>query len=378
MMSMTQNWKGTVMYKAIPYDYKDHSRLYIDVRSESEYDKGHIIGAVNLPILNDIERHEVGWIYKNASVEEAKKVGLRHGSAKLQMFFETVEKLRSDHPNKKIVFYCARGGYRSRSIALLMRSIDMPVYWLQGGYKSYRQEVLSVLHNSKTLPTFIVVNGLSGVGKTHILMELKKLGQPVLDLEGAANHKGSHLGAIGTSGKQSVQSFENEIFHQLSRIDHPYCFVESESKRIGHVFIPNEIFEKLQGGRYIKISASLNFRINGLINDYVSAPDFLNSFETALNKIKPYITKELFLEITEHFKQADYENLTKKLLENHYDPIYFKSINSHQHIAEFVCSNHSECASEIDQWLKRSILSLSIEPDPQHTGPAHSDQPPQS
>jgi tRNA 2-selenouridine synthase len=366
------------MYKAIPYDYKDSNRLYIDVRSESEYDKGHIIGAINLPILNDIERHEVGWIYKNASVEEAKRVGLQHGSAKLLVFFETVEQLRKDHPDKKIVFYCARGGYRSRSIALLMRSIDMPVYWLQGGYKSYRQEVLSALQNSEKLPTFIVVNGLSGVGKTHILMELKKLGHPVLDLEGAANHKGSHLGAIGTTGIQSVQSFENEIFHQLCQVDRFYCFVESESKRIGHVFVPNAIFDKLQGGIYIKVSASLDFRIKGLIEDYVSAPDFQHSFEAALDKIKPYITKELFAELSEHFKLGEYEHLTKKLLENHYDPIYFKSIDSHQHKSEFTCTDYATCANEIGEWINRSILSRSIEPAPQHTDQEHFDPNPQS
>lgn len=362
------------MYKAIPYDQTDRNRLYIDVRSESEYEKGHIIGAINLPILSDIERHEVGWIYKNASVEEAKRVGLQHGSAKLLLFFETVEKLRKDHPDKRIVFYCARGGYRSRSIALLMRSIDMPVYWLQGGYKSYRQEVLNTLQNAETLPTFIVVNGLSGVGKTHILMELKKIGQPVLDLEGAANHKGSHLGAIGTSGIQSVQSFENEIFDQLSQVNRFYCFVESESKRIGHVFVPNAIFDKLQGGIYIKVSASLDFRINGLIEDYVSAPDFQSSFEAALNKIKPYITKELFSELSEHFNLGDYENLTKKLLENHYDPIYFKSIDSHQHKAEFIVINYATCASEIGEWINREVLSQSIEPTPRHTDPTHFDQ----
>ncbi|MBE0451408.1 MAG: tRNA 2-selenouridine(34) synthase MnmH [Clostridia bacterium] len=366
------------MYKAIPYDYKDRNRLYIDVRSESEFEKGHIIGAINLPILNDIERHEVGWIYKNASVEEAKKVGLQHGSAKLQIFFETVEKLRTEHPDKKIVFYCARGGYRSRSIALLMRSIDLPVYWLQGGYKSYRQEVLNALQDSEKLPTFIVVNGLSGVGKTHILMELKKLGHPVLDLEGAANHKGSHLGAIGTSGKQSVQSFENEIFDQLVKVDRFYCFVESESKRIGHVFVPNAIFDKLQGGIYIKVSASLDFRISGLIEDYVSAPDFQHSFEAALGKIKPYITKELFAELKEHFKADDYETLTQKLLLNHYDPIYYKSIDSHQHKAEFLVTNYETCANEIGEWINREVLSQSIQPVHLHIDSAHSDQSPQS
>ncbi len=134
------------MYQAIPYVYDPHNHIYIDVRSESEYKTGHIIGAINMPILYDLERHEVGWIYKNSSVEEAKRVGLKYGSEKLHIFYDTLFKLRNEQPEKKIIFYCARGGYRSRSIALLMRSIDLPVFWLQGGYKGYRNEVLKKLN----------------------------------------------------------------------------------------------------------------------------------------------------------------------------------------------------------------------------------------
>jgi len=45
----------------------------IDVRSPSEYELDHIPGAKNFPVLNDEERHHVGWTYKNKSAFEAKK-----------------------------------------------------------------------------------------------------------------------------------------------------------------------------------------------------------------------------------------------------------------------------------------------------------------
>lgn len=47
------------MYQTIPYEFDDQNTIYIDVRSESEYRTGHIVGAMNLPILYDLERHEV-------------------------------------------------------------------------------------------------------------------------------------------------------------------------------------------------------------------------------------------------------------------------------------------------------------------------------
>lgn len=48
--------------------------MVIDVRSPSEYAEDHAPGAVNLPVLSDAERVEVGTMYKHDSFR-AKKVG---------------------------------------------------------------------------------------------------------------------------------------------------------------------------------------------------------------------------------------------------------------------------------------------------------------
>ena len=37
----------------------------IDVRSPSEYQEDHIPNSSNLPVLNNLERKEIGIIYKN-------------------------------------------------------------------------------------------------------------------------------------------------------------------------------------------------------------------------------------------------------------------------------------------------------------------------
>ncbi|NBP75729.1 MAG: hypothetical protein EBU61_06835, partial [Crocinitomicaceae bacterium] len=51
---------------AFSWDLLDTSFI-IDVRSEIEFDKGHIPGAVNIPILNTEERKIVGTIMSQMS-----------------------------------------------------------------------------------------------------------------------------------------------------------------------------------------------------------------------------------------------------------------------------------------------------------------------
>jgi len=348
------------MYHAIPYVFEKDTIIYIDVRSETEYKNGHIFGAINLPILDDLERHEVGFIYKNASVEEAKRVGLQYGSAKLQLFYDTLFKLRNEYPCKKIIFYCARGGYRSRSIALLLRSIDIPVFWLQGGYKGYRNEVLNKLNQSENeYPDFIVLNGLTGVGKTHILEQLQSIGEPVIDLEGAANHRGSNLGAIGTDGHQSVQSFENAVYDQLMRIDAPYCFIESESRRIGQVFVPKTMFNKMQAGTFLLMTATLQFRIDALMNDYSNEANFKSGILSGLPRIKPFMETEIYNALIDSFEKDDLLKFTELLLVHHYDPLYKKSIESHQHTQKFQVDDYVQCSKDLAAWVASSFHAQS-------------------
>ena len=61
-------------------DYlKKHIPL-IDVRSPGEFRKGHIPGAVNVPLFTDIERAHLGTVYTKLSAEKA--VELAYGYIK--------------------------------------------------------------------------------------------------------------------------------------------------------------------------------------------------------------------------------------------------------------------------------------------------------
>ncbi|MGR3513924.1 MAG: rhodanese-like domain-containing protein, partial [Paracoccaceae bacterium] len=47
----------------------------IDVRAPSEFAEDHLPGAINLPVLSDAERAEVGTIYVQDSPFKARKLG---------------------------------------------------------------------------------------------------------------------------------------------------------------------------------------------------------------------------------------------------------------------------------------------------------------
>ena len=47
----------------------------IDVRGPMEFAEDHLPGAINLPVLSDAERAEVGTIYKQVSPFDARKIG---------------------------------------------------------------------------------------------------------------------------------------------------------------------------------------------------------------------------------------------------------------------------------------------------------------
>jgi tRNA 2-selenouridine synthase len=162
---------------------------------------------------------------------------------------------------------------------------------------------------------------------------------------------------IGTSGIQTVQNFENNLYDQLMRIDTPYCFVESESRRIGQVLVPKNIFEKMQKGTFLLLEAELSFRVQSLIEDYVSAENFKEGIENGMLRIKQYIDPILYTQLMELFETGSYEAFTELLLIKHYDPLYKKSIDSHNHQAKFMVNHYNQCALDIADWVRSSFHS---------------------
>jgi len=237
----------------------------IDVRSPSEYMKGHIPSSYNIPLFSDEERTIVGTKYVRESRYSSIISGLDIVGPKLSGF---VEQVSSIAPDKKVIVYCWRGGMRSASMSWLFDLAGFNTKTLIGGYKAYRRYIKGYLSSPFKL---IVLGGMTGSGKTELLSFLSQNGIQVIDLEGIANHKGSAFGAIGQKPQPSTEFFENLLFESLYRLDiNKPIWVEDESKAIGTDYIPDEFFNQMLSSPVLTIERPLEARIERLTRDYTN------------------------------------------------------------------------------------------------------------
>jgi tRNA 2-selenouridine synthase len=235
----------------------------VDARSEGEFAQSHILGAINIPILNNAERIQVGTLYKQAGPEKATLKGFELVGPRFHLIQR--EALRN-FPNKKVMLYCWRGGMRSQILSWLLTQVGFEVYRLAGGYKTYRTFTFNEVRKPYPL---LVLGGKTGAAKTVLLQKLKERGEQVVDLEGLANHKGSSFGAIGLPGQPTVEQFENLLAEQLRKIPPDRAiWVENESRRIGRIILPDPFFLQMTQSPRIEIEKTDTERIAHITREY--------------------------------------------------------------------------------------------------------------
>ena len=239
----------------------------IDVRSPSEFYLGHIPGAVNLPLFDDKERETIGKKFKKEGRLPAILEGLKLTGPAISSILEQALRIAKD---RKLLVHCWRGGMRSEAMAWLFSLGDIETEVLDGGYKSYRRYILDSLSEKRKM---IVLGGMTGSSKTHILRHLKSLGQQVVDLEGLANHKGSAFGALGQPLQPSNEQFANMLFNDLKDLNRDLPFwVEDESRNIGSIFIPDIFYLNLQDTTAIVLMMDVKTRLPRLMEEYSAYP----------------------------------------------------------------------------------------------------------
>ena len=303
----------------------DEFDAIIDVRSESEYALDHIPGAINCPVLDDQQRIEVGTMYKQVNSFEAKKVGAAMVSHNIARHIET---LWLDKPRDwKPLIYCWRGGNRSGSMAHVLAKIGWPAIQLDGGYKAYRAHVSSALEHPPQLK-FQVICGTTGSGKSRLLEVLASIGAQVLDLEQLAAHRGSVLGHLPTQPQPSQKKFETLVWDKLRRFDPSRpVFVESESKKVGNLRVPDAVMEQMRLSPCISLTLSRPNRVRLLMEDYqhfTTDPTLLNTQLDCLVKLHGREKIDAWHALA---NTGAMPQLVDELLVDHYDPAYLRSID---------------------------------------------------
>ena len=181
----------------------DRYDAIIDVRSPAEFAEDHMPGALNWPVLDDQERHDVGLLYATSPFE-ARKLGSALVARNIARHIETsaVAYPKTWRP----LVYCWRGGQRSGSMHWFLGQIGFRSRQLAGGYKAYRSQVRDDLQAWPARFDWRVLCGRTGSGKTRLLHALAAEGAQVLDLEALAAHRGSVLGALVDAGAELIVS----------------------------------------------------------------------------------------------------------------------------------------------------------------------------
>lgn len=302
-------------------DIYPSSIVIIDVRSPGEYDKGHIPGAVNIPLFTNNERADVGTVYKQQSKEEAIELGYKYVTPKLQWFIDECLNIAR---NGEVIVHCWRGGMRSQSFAQHLSDNGFKkVQVIKGGYKSYRHFVLNSFEKKSHLK---ILGGYTGSGKTYILNELKNSGKQVIDLEGLANHKGSAFGGIEQPQQPTVEQFENNLHREWINLNHSKpIWLEDESHNIGSNKIPMPLYLQMRNSNLYFLDIPKEERARHLVDEYgVCNRKLLGESIHRIAKRLGYENEKKAIEMLEQDKLYDVALITL----HYYDKSYLKGMNA--------------------------------------------------
>ncbi len=239
----------------------------IDVRAPVEFASGAVPGAVNLPLLTDDERHQVGLCYRRRGADAAQALGHRllRGQRREEVLAGWCDYLRR-FPDARL--YCARGGSRSAIAAQWIEAATgrRPTR-LAGGYKAFRTFLLGQLVPDAITGVPIVLGGRTGSGKTLLLHRLAN----AIDLEALANHRGSSFGQFLTV-QPGQADFENRLAVALTIHRHrrfTTLVVEDEGRHIGKRFLPKELARLLADAALVVLETPLAERIETILEEYV-------------------------------------------------------------------------------------------------------------
>lgn len=300
----------------------------VDARSESEFAEDHLPGALNWPVLNDAERASVGTEYKQVSAFEARKRGAALAAASIARHVQQhVQPLpRGWQP----LVYCWRGGQRSGSLALVLSEIGFAVTVLEGGYRAFRRAVLTDLETRPQRLGFHVLAGRTGSAKSRLLQALATQGAQVLDLEALACHRGSVLGLTPGQRQPSQRAFETALWQALAAMDPARpVFAEGESRTIGRLRVPEALLQALRAARLWRIDMPMDARVDFLLDDYahfVADAEAFCARLDALRELRGAATIERWQALA---RAQDSATTVRELLEQHYDPVYLKSMRTH-------------------------------------------------
>lgn len=298
----------------------------IDVRSPAEFAEDHLPGAINLPVLDDAERAQIGTTYVQVSAFDARKAGAAIVARNIARIIET--QLRDKPRDWAPLVYCWRGGQRSRALVHVLNEIGFRAVQLDGGYRAYRRHVVALLAQWPRQFRYRVVCGLTGSGKSRLIAAIADEGGQALDLERLARHRGSLLGDIPGAPQPTQKAFESALVDAFSRFDASFpVYVESESRRIGRLQVPDALLDSMRAAPCIRLEASQPKRVAMLEADYAHLASDPSRFVAQVASLAKLHGNAVVARWQALLESGASRVLATELLDVHYDPSYERAIH---------------------------------------------------
>ena len=298
------------------------SHCMVDVRTPLEFAEDHLPGAINVPILTNEERAEIGTIHKQDGPRQARVRGLELTCGRFAAMVNEISGIAGDRP---VMVYCWRGGLRSRSMAILLETTGHEVCLLRGGYKGFRGWINDYFERFAPQFPLFVIHGMTGTGKTTFINGLDRQKWTPIDLEGLACHRGSAFGSLGLEQTLSQKRFETLLWDAFRAAPAGRPIVlEGESRRIGKIMLPSRVHEAMFAGYRVWCNASVETRVKRLAAEY-AREEYREEMAAALLRIKKKLGGPRFVELSGMLERWDVAGLARGLIECHYDKLYYKN-----------------------------------------------------
>lgn len=317
----------------------------IDTRAPIEFARGAFPGAVNLPLMSDSEREQVGSCYKTQGQQAAIALGhqLVNGKRK-EARVQQWQSFAEQHPQGYL--YCFRGGLRSQICQQWLSDIGCAYPRVSGGFKAMRNFLLGTLEQFCKEGKIIVLAGHTGSAKTEVLSGIPG----AVDLEAMANHRGSAFGRRATEQPSQID-FENRVIIAMLRNRHSLpdrpLILEDESRLIGRCAVPPILREAMSKAPLVQLERDLESRTEHSYVNYILRKSaewqqqageqqgfelFIQDLRDSLFKVRKRLGGERYADIhaqledaIAHHQRGDpthHRQWIHALLKDYYDPMY--------------------------------------------------------
>ena len=341
-------------------DTDDFHSLFInniplfDTRAPVEFSRGAFPGAVNLPLMSNLEREQVGTCYKEQGQNAAIELGhqLVNGETKIARVRSWTD-FAHQHPSGYL--YCFRGGQRSQICQQWMKEAGCEYPRVIGGYKAMRLYLLEQLERICANGKLLVLAGHTGSAKTDLLNAVPG----TIDLEAIANHRGSAFGKRATEQPSQID-FENRLIIAMIKQVHMApdkpLILEDESRLIGRCALPPVLRDAIGRSPLVRLNSDIESRTQHSWINYILRKStewqselgdeaagfeaFVGDLRDSLRRVQKRLGGDRYAELSRMLESAIeahrlgdpslHRDWIRRLLQDYYDPMYDWQWQRHQ------------------------------------------------